>query len=82
METLEPIITLAERVRAGRLPEPPRRRAIREQAGVTIREMARALDVDSNTVHRWERGRTIPNRRNATAYRQLLDALEKAVAEP
>ncbi len=79
METMEPITTLADRVRAGRLPEPDRRRAIREEAGVTIREMARALDVDSNTVHRWERGRTIPNRRNAAAYRRLLDALEEAV---
>jgi DNA-binding transcriptional regulator YiaG len=82
MEIQEPIATLADRVRAGRLPDPDTRRAIRERAGVSLREVARVLDVDAMTVHRWEQGTTLPNRHNAIAYRQVLDALEQAVTEP
>lgn len=70
---------LLERARvANRLPEPRRRRRIRENAGVSQREMAGALGVSVMALNRWERGITRPRGRHAAAYALLLEALEAA----
>ena len=75
-------VTLAgvvDRIKRTRLPEASRRKQIRETAGVTIREMAALAGVSPMTVCRWERG-TTPAPDLAAKYREVLDALEAAVA--
>ncbi len=69
---------LAAEVRASQLPSPAKRRWIRQEAGVSLQGMAKALRVDPMTVWRWEHG-TKPRRSHAIEYRRLLDALEKPV---
>jgi DNA-binding transcriptional regulator YiaG len=71
----EAVADLVSRIQKAKLPPVPRRRRIREAAGVSMREMARTLDVDVMTVARWESGAT-PRPEHAMVYRQLLDALE------
>jgi len=68
-----------DRVRKAKLPPARQRRRIREAAGLSMRAVARTLDVDTMTVSRWEQGVT-PHPENAIAYRQLLDALEEATS--
>jgi DNA-binding transcriptional regulator YiaG len=63
-------------LRASRLPPSGRRRRIRQEAGASLRDIARALGVSPMTVLRWEEG-VQPKRAHAIAYRQLLDALEE-----
>jgi len=70
-----PADALVEQVLAARLPSPAIRREIRETAGLSYRRMAEALEVDSMTVWRWEKGRTTPKLEDAGRYRSLLDAL-------
>jgi DNA-binding transcriptional regulator YiaG len=65
-------------VRQARLPRPTERRRIREAAGVSLREIAVALDVAPLTVLRWEQGKVTPRREHAVAYRSLLEGLEEA----
>jgi DNA-binding transcriptional regulator YiaG len=72
---------LLERVRAAsQLPTPRERRAIRERANVSQRELAGALGVSVMALNRWERGITRPRGRHAAAYAALLGQLEKAAA--
>lgn len=75
--TVEPEDLIA-RVRGSRLPMPSERRRIRQRAGVSYRGMGEVLGVTAMTVLRWERGQRRPTLANAKAYRQLLDALERA----
>lgn len=69
---------VVERIRRTRLPDTPRRRAIRESAGVSIREMAALCGVSPMSVCRWERG-TNPVPDKAARYREVLDALAGAL---
>ena len=71
---------LVESVRRARLPSPNVRRDIREVAGVSIREAAKAMGVAPMTLLRWERGTVQPTREHAVAYRGLLDALNEAAS--
>lgn len=73
---------LVERVRAGRLPPPAERRAIREAAHVTLRELGNALGVHEATAQKWERGTVRPRPTDAIAYRELLDGLRAEVDLP
>jgi DNA-binding transcriptional regulator YiaG len=69
---------LLDRVRASSgLPAPRQRRGIRERAGVSQRDVARALGVSVMTLNRWERGLSEPKAR-AAAYAELLSQLEDA----
>jgi transcriptional regulator with XRE-family HTH domain len=71
--------TLLERVRSRRqLPVPSERRRIREQAGVTLRDVAIALGVSHTAVAKWEAGATPREQRNA--YARLLDELDRIAA--
>lgn len=74
--------TLAELVRASRLPEPAERKRIREAAGLSLQRMADALGVTASAVSYWENGvdGQGPSLENAVKYRALLDELTKAVA--
>jgi len=69
---------LVEEVRAARLPSAARRRWIREEAGVSLREAAKVMGVNKMTVYHWENGRE-PTRSNAIIYGQFLEALEQAL---
>jgi DNA-binding transcriptional regulator YiaG len=63
--------------RSVELPPTRRRRAIREGAGASLREVAETLGVAVMTVHGWEHGST-PKPDRASAYALLLDRLAEA----
>lgn len=67
---------LAASVAASQLPPPPKRKRIREDAGVSLREAARAIGVAPTSLSDWEDGVRAPRRENAMKYRALLDALQ------
>jgi DNA-binding transcriptional regulator YiaG len=71
---------LVAQVREAKLPSAKHRKRIRKAAGVSARDMARLLEVDTMTVLRWEKGETTPTRQHAIAYRRLLEALEEAAS--
>lgn len=60
------------------LPPPERRRAIREGAGISLRQMGDALDVTGSCIKKWEEGAAEPRPRNLHEYVQLLKDLEEA----
>jgi DNA-binding transcriptional regulator YiaG len=67
---------LLERLRARRvLPPAHERKAIRQSAGASLRDVAKALDTSPASVFRWEGGAN-PGPRTA-AYVRLLDELRR-----
>jgi transcriptional regulator with XRE-family HTH domain len=73
---------LLEQVRSKRqLPVPEVRRRIRLAAGVSVRELAKALGVSHTAVASWEppEGRT-PSRGLRDEYRRLLEELRRLAA--
>jgi DNA-binding transcriptional regulator YiaG len=68
------------------LPPPAERRALRVNAGISLRELGRALGVTAAAVHFWETGARMPRPAHLQAYLEALRllaeecALEKAVA--
>lgn len=66
-------------VEAARLPPPSSRRRVRLAAGLTLRDVATALEVAPLTVQRWESGRCKPKRHHAQRYRELLERLEEVI---
>ena len=71
---------LVSRGHVTREPDPADRRRIRNQAKVSLAEMAAELKVTPVTVLRWEQGAFEPRRDRAIAYRDLLEALQDATA--
>jgi len=70
-----------EKVRTRRrLPPPNVRRLIRQQAGVSLRDVAEVIGVTQPTVTRWELGLRSPERGpHLDAYLALLDRLMSEV---
>lgn len=69
--------TMVERVRARlALPDPERRRAIREAAGVSRDEMGHAVGCTGAAVRLWEDGTRTPRGERLVAYVDLLTSLE------
>ena len=69
---------LLERLRSRRrLPPESERRRIREAAGVSLRQLAAALDVSPMAVVRWEAGATPRDPTHLRAYGELLDELRR-----
>jgi DNA-binding XRE family transcriptional regulator len=67
---------LLENVRSRRqLPPSDERRRIRVEAGVSQRELARALGVSWTAVQRWEAGARPRRRDHVIEYRRALDGL-------
>lgn len=64
-------------LRAAELPPPDERRAIREAAGVSLRDASEALGCSVMTFRRWEAGTVVPRRPRAQLYRRLLDELRQ-----
>ncbi len=74
----ESVDGLLERVQARReLPKPSDRRLIREAAGVSQRELARALGVSWTAVQRWEAGSRPRHRSHVIEYRKALEGLRQ-----
>lgn len=51
-------------------------RAIREAAGISLREAARTLDTSPSTLSRWETGECSPRPLIALRWARLLDRLD------
>jgi len=75
-DPLDQALALVERRR--RLPPPKMRRLVRETAGLTQTDLARALDVDRATVSRWESGDRFPAPAVLARYLEALDRLARA----
>jgi DNA-binding transcriptional regulator YiaG len=65
--------------RQARLPSPPLRRAIRETAGASQDQVARALGVHRVSLWRWEQGRRTPRGAIRERYVLLLEELRRMV---
>ncbi len=70
---------MAVTIAAG-MPTPTEARGIRERAGWTRQRMAVELGTSESTLARWEVGGCSPSGRNAIAYLQLLDRLDRETA--
>jgi DNA-binding transcriptional regulator YiaG len=66
-----------EMARVRRLLATGEARKIRECAGVSLAEVARAIGVGSPTVHRWERLQRRPRGDVGLRYLELLDDLQR-----
>jgi DNA-binding XRE family transcriptional regulator len=64
-------------VRGRTLGRSGRGRAIREQAGLSLRELARIVQVDAATLSRWERGDVRPRQAGAARWLTACDAIER-----
>ena len=53
-------------------------RMLREQAGLSLAEIATACGVYPSTVLRWETGARVPKGHHAVAYKELLEGLHEA----
>ncbi|MYW62536.1 helix-turn-helix domain-containing protein [Streptomyces sp. SID8379] len=62
------------------LPDAQARRELREQAGLSMAQVARALGVSPSTVGGWETGRRAPSGEVRTRYAYLLDGLTAKLA--
>lgn len=71
-ETPEDLVTLS-RLRG--LVKSGTASAVRAAAGLSIAEMGRAAKLSTRSIHRWERGQTIPHGEAAVRYGRLLDQL-------
>ncbi len=59
-----------------------RARDLRQQAGLSLREVAGPIGVRPTTVMRWENGKASPSYLSALAYGELLEALEAESVVP
>jgi transcriptional regulator with XRE-family HTH domain len=59
------------------LPPPAERRALRERAGLSLRDVASAMGVTGPAVIRWESGQRMPRGRNLPDYLRVLDTLRQ-----
>lgn len=78
MVTSSDNMPLVEFLRATRLPDRPRRRAIRIAVGASIRDVAKACNVSHFAVYAWEKpdGTIEPRPAHALVYKRVLDDLE------
>lgn len=76
---MDSVAALVQETKAAQLPSPAVCREIRERAGLTLSDIARALDVTPTSVHRWEAGYR-PRRAKAIEYRRLLEELREVTA--
>jgi transcriptional regulator with XRE-family HTH domain len=62
------------------LPAPSMRRAIRQSAGLSLTDVARAVGVSRQAVAAWETGKTTPASAHVSAYAELLRELQREFA--
>jgi DNA-binding transcriptional regulator YiaG len=68
---------VARLARVRRLAASGAARAIREEAGLSLTELAAGVQVDRVTVHRWERGSRRPTGPAALRYLDVLEELSR-----
>jgi DNA-binding transcriptional regulator YiaG len=73
MDVLEKAIEKARERK--KFPKPAQRRLMREEAGLTLKDMARALRVTQAAVSRWESGDREPSGRLREKYLKVLERL-------
>ncbi|MEE4591264.1 helix-turn-helix domain-containing protein [Streptomyces sp. DSM 41524] len=74
-ELFSAVDALLEQVAQDDLPAPAERKRLREAAGLSQAEVARALDIRREAVGNWESGRTEPRQPKRAAYARLLKGL-------
>ncbi|MEU0084390.1 helix-turn-helix transcriptional regulator [Streptomyces sp. NPDC006274] len=73
---------LLEQVAQDDLPEPAERKRLREAAGLSQAQIAKALDARREAVGNWEAGKTEPRPPKRAAYARLLEGLAARFAAP
>ena len=66
-------------VRSRQLPQPELRRALRNEAGLTLAEVGDRCGVTRSAVSRWERGLRNPRGTNRVEYAKFLGELKDAL---
>jgi len=74
-------MTIAHVILGRRLVEGQTGRILRESAGISLREAARHLGVDSRTLARWELGHTEPRPRAAARWYEFCQELANLIEE-
>ncbi|WP_411152621.1 telomere-associated protein Tap [Streptomyces sp. A30] len=81
-ELLSNVDALLEQVAQDDLPPPAERRRLREAAGLSQAQIAKALDTRREAVGNWEAGRTEPRPPQRAAYARLLEKLAERFPAP
>ncbi|MFI1169284.1 telomere-associated protein Tap [Streptomyces sp. NPDC020801] len=81
-ELLSNVDALLEQVAQDDLPPPAERRRLREAAGLSQAQIAKALDTRREAVGNWEAGRTEPRPPQRAAYAKLLEKLAARFPAP
>ncbi|MFI1510195.1 telomere-associated protein Tap [Streptomyces sp. NPDC020597] len=81
-ELLSNVDALLEQVAQDDLPSPAERRRLREAAGLSQAQVAKALDTRREAVGNWEAGRTEPRPPQRAAYAKLLEKLAERFPAP
>ena len=81
-ELLSNVDALLEQVAQDDLPLPAERRRLREAAGLSQAQVAKALDTRREAVGNWEAGRTEPRPPQRAAYAKLLEKLAERFPAP
>ena len=63
------------------LPLPEERRRLREESGLSAREIGLAIGVTGATVARWETGERMPRGSHLDNYLDVLDALRQEASD-
>ncbi|MFD0007142.1 telomere-associated protein Tap [Streptomyces sp. NPDC127178] len=81
-ELLSNVDALLEQVAQDDLPSPAERKRLREAAGLSQAQVAKALDTRREAVGNWEAGRTEPRPPQRAAYAKLLEKLAERFPPP
>ncbi|GAA0682030.1 helix-turn-helix transcriptional regulator [Streptomyces malaysiensis subsp. malaysiensis] len=81
-ELFSAVDALLEQVAQDDLPPPAERKRLREAAGLSQAEIARALDIRREAVGNWESGKTEPRQPKRAAYARLLKGLAARFPTP
>ncbi|MEU8851929.1 helix-turn-helix transcriptional regulator [Streptomyces sp. NPDC048564] len=81
-ELLSNVDALLEQVAQDDLPSPAERKRLREAAGLSQAQVAKALDTRREAVGNWEAGRTEPRPPQRAAYAKLLEKLAERFPAP
>ncbi len=63
------------------LPEPAERRRLRAAAGLSLQDVATAVEVTRATVHRWENGLLVPSQAHISTYLAVLAVIAEELQE-
>ncbi|WP_331746033.1 telomere-associated protein Tap [Streptomyces sp. NBC_00872] len=81
-ELFSAVDALLEQVTQDDLPDPAERRRLREAAGLSQAQIAKALEARREAVGNWETGRTEPRPPKRAAYARLLEGLAARFPAP